>query len=1643
MTMKERKNKTHTKLAVTALGAAFLCCFAAVGVACGGTQDDKLDEKPNDQNKTAVITFIEGIDGDTSSFTYIANVGDTLGSVLQNVNPKTVDALEFGGWFEGDAPVEESATVTAEGLTLTAKYLASYAVSEYTQNTSGAYGAAKTTEGRAWYGEPFSYDYSLPEHCTLGEKPEGDGYADAKLSTESLGKREAFTVYYALDRVTATYHLNAPTQAGVSDESFEEKVYYGGIAPTKEANAFTTSLSKDYRFAGWATSADGEAVYDAGDEYTFDKSVDFYAKWDVAKTDVNGGSDRLFVSSQKGENGVIILCREGMEEKRGTVNKAGVFSFSEDGKTVLDGRIEDDIFYYYTDALQKKYAAFDGTQATMEFKAHGEAMYTPAEGDAIAGSYLLNVADGSFYFEGKDKGFVFTLVSNGREMVFRTVSEEAGYYALKTDEGFEHDVIYLNGLGGVTYFFTEDGGETTELQGNYECSDSKTQTYALSLYSEAGASVLDAVIRLTELSGTLDGYTLSGVYEVGDEYAGKYSVEGASLVPDVYVLDGFGAGSKNGKAGTYTVESTASWRALQNGTVYEVTAYWVRFTTNDGVSVDLDFGEDLYGTSVTTIEAGSLYGKYDFESAVLFNGKYYRDAFFIIENTGFSNGKYAYLWLGTQAEDGTAAYVQADEGSVIIDGNKYKFLNIDFHSFEFTVSENKTVRCIDIDTVIFDDETGKLLIDGDGNAQYTPAGGKSVEIEYSVEEGVVFVSTFRFESGDRKFVLQSDDGDASAVEIMPQNVYEIGYLTQDRQNNYTARLIRLTEETAILGLLIENSDSWYYCYYGSWGENTDGDQGFIAMNSAFPENAYLDVYEEYGYFLFRTDTVNGVNYFYQYDEAFEIECEAGRLVTDGYSVAEYTPASGEKITGTYSYDGNFVIVTTADGDKYTFRIIDPEHFELSESPAGKESGYYYAIDDAGDGTSYYFYLDGKGTAILYNGSSARWGTYEKTSYIVLNVYEEYCLTFSAGGEGQPTKLEYHLLLVPGGMIADENLYVQRDETQFGEYDVYESGAKVGELVGDGYFECYYILGDDVIAEGMLVRCDVQEDDYTQEIDYYPSTDGKHVLFLATDDDGEVTAEYLFDLNKEGKAVLRKLDYGTYGHYENGKESGDYIYLDGHGGATVFNAKGEKTDEGEYREFPESGEGVYYYQSGKGETNFQFTLYTVNGRSYFAKYTEKKVYAGLNWSALVLDGFGEAVYIDRYGMRTVGDGISVAEGVAALRPYENAETLYFEINADGSFRPVTDGWVVRNGVLLLYTGGRASRLRVPDGITTIPEGTIPSDVLDYLEYIDLNGVTEIGANAFKGSSLTEISSEALLKIGNGAFKNSSLQTAHIPSVTEIGAEAFYGCSSLVKVVLADIQKIGANAFTRSAYSSTVTLELTGVSAFSSIELSDTAFKNTADGTVPIRIVVADVAAMNGVYATGWADEIKASARIASRAKDSVSGESYIDLMSGTVYTFTGGEIAKDVCKDNDYAEEDSSVLALYYIDTDGFAVPYSQINGVWTEAAKTDVSRNVMSLDGVTVWKGNTDDWHEFTDSVTGKLLSFSVTISRSASSYGLSLTVRVQQYYFSFGDESGSGMLNLKYHISEHKFTFTAADGQYEVTVTGEGTCTSVKKTAE
>ena len=638
--------KTVKKLVgVFALALVFLC-FGVFALACG----DK-GKKGEETRTPATITFVEGIDDEITQFTRAAFVGDSLSELIKEIEPKAVEQLAFGGWFNGNSVVSGSDTVPQGGCTLKAKYYASYTAKIYTQNVDGEY-EGKDEQGRGWYGEAFSYS-QIPAHFSLAEKPKGD-YEDSRTQSDKLGKGESFVVYLARDKHTVKYTYNAPAQSGAQNQTVSETYYYGKEIELKSESEL--GFPAVFRLAGWANSESDAAFYFGGAAVTVTEDLELYAKWDEGISDLLGGSDLLFRSSHVEENNVVYLRRSGLQDKRGTLGETGAFAFSESGDVILDGKLTGNSFYYYKDTLENTYAAFDGSDATMELSSHGAAKYTPNGGSAVNGSYEINAETGDYIFApvGGGNSFSFILAEKSGTLTFRTATEETGYYALKTgDNTFGYDLIYFDGLGGVQYITEpENAGESPEIvNGVYECEDAATKTYVVTLSN--GFSTLNFYVRLSEQSGELGGNTLKGVYTVADDYAGTYGDYWNS-----FTLDGFGGYSAYGfagnKTGTYVVESFESWHALSGNTIYEVTEHYVRVTMDGKDDTLLYFAEDLNGMEAVEINA-QAFGRFDFTNTLFVNGAVYNDgvnsdAFITVTRTS-QGGLYGTVWVGVYNEE--------------------------------------------------------------------------------------------------------------------------------------------------------------------------------------------------------------------------------------------------------------------------------------------------------------------------------------------------------------------------------------------------------------------------------------------------------------------------------------------------------------------------------------------------------------------------------------------------------------------------------------------------------------------------------------------------------------------------------------------------------------------------------------------------------------------------------------------------------------------------------------------------------------------------------------------------------------------------------------------------------------------------------
>ncbi|WP_297173740.1 leucine-rich repeat protein [uncultured Porphyromonas sp.] len=147
--------------------------------------------------------------------------------------------------------------------------------------------------------------------------------------------------------------------------------------------------------------------------------------------------------------------------------------------------------------------------------------------------------------------------------------------------------------------------------------------------------------------------------------------------------------------------------------------------------------------------------------------------------------------------------------------------------------------------------------------------------------------------------------------------------------------------------------------------------------------------------------------------------------------------------------------------------------------------------------------------------------------------------------------------------------------------------------------------------------------------------------------------------------------------------------------------------------------------------------------------------------------------------------------------------------------------VTNGVLLSW-GDATGAIRIPDGVTEIaencfytpgeddPDGWGSSDPVSNtnITSVDLNGVTKIGDNAFKGcTGIKTIKAPKLESVGSHSFEGcTALEALDLPMIKTIGEKAFENANALTSLSLGkSLEAIVGNPFQNSTSLTSLTLE----------------------------------------------------------------------------------------------------------------------------------------------------------------------------------------------------------------------------------------------
>ncbi len=1478
------------------------------------------------------------------------NILDAIGDVTLTAD----SGLTFAGWLDGDNLIDENSVMPQEDLTLKARYSISYTVRVYYSDINGEYPqqpSEQTTGTGFWH-----------EACTVntdGLQGATDAAKANKLSVDSLEKGEVFDVYRKRDIARIVFDINLDG----NDATFFDDVVMGDQHTLPNGDRFEADDS--VRFVGWSSARDDNIEFVEGDKFDVTKNnTRLYAQWEHGLTDIFDGADYLFVS--RTQDNTVYLRRHGLEEKTGTYDSAtGVFGFDNG----LGGKVVGNNFYYYRDTLNRDYADYNepDSQRKLTISDGGAATYFDGS-KTYSGSYDVEKDSGFYKFQSGQLNFLFVLRQSGENVFFqRQDADIAGYYALNADGKFSYPQLYLNGVGtatyimdGATYEATYDGQPILEYTGTYAMTHEEG-TYEVVLYYRS-MLMHTLYLRLVREDKPSVPDTV-GYYQLNDGITQGITDGFLSKTDNKkLVLDGYGEGTYDGKKGTYRViEHTWEYMDLSAAdsaqelediiSTYHV--YYVEFTPQgaDPILCFIWDEQDMAtGTYVTyyKILTGEGYGRYDVTNNTVLDelsGIRQSGAFVYIYPEGPSDGYGPQLWIPAMYFSNRVVYSLADsaDSATFSDGYLSLHKTVDEVSqvtMRFALNKQSSLNqrgslefvsdAITVDTDLSIDEKGVAHL-GDET------------VDYTFDKQVVDVYEFDLGDGNKR-IYYAIDGKFYRIDEKTACTETVSHPA--RASGYNADIVFVTDTIAVVRLDADDGQGGAYKYCILLGSvspvagKTD-EYNFVGEyhDSDIDSDEVLTIYDHFRY-------KKTGNKFERYDEH---ELSVGGLVTDGYGNATYNGRSGH-----YAYMQGVVLFADDKGE-LALKVSGNSVKQVKAD----EVGTYYVI--TADGVSSYeqYFLDGDGVAV-YSSFSAdtnefttKTGTYVRLAKSAVEGLDEYTITFSDG------KANIALVLREEDHIG---YYVARDDNYLVDVKIVDDKSnETGSLFCNGYTAGTMSL-DGVTVEAQVMRCNILDGDVS-ELTYELAADGKQIV--AVTEDGE---EYVFDINKDGKAVQRLLPYGTYQRNEHGVSADETIYLDGHGTATRLDADGKQIEQGAYTyNNPDRTELVYTGAQG----SFVFVLQEASaGLEYLVLDAQQHgtLLSDDEWSSLILDGYGAATYTDRYGISGDGTYTFVTSWLVKFQSSALSHALYFDVDLDNKTQQVfnTD-FVVRDSVLYGYTGSKTT-ITIPDEVTQIYANAFVSTTV---EHVNFNKVTHIGSGAFAASLIVEVASDKLLYIGEGAFRDCRfLETVNILGVTEIAAEAFYHCTALTSVSLGAITTIGDRAFSEfkvADVTAPIRFDLTAVQTIANIAFGEDVFRafdndDVLDEGIAIVVIVKDMQAVNTVLSSSKWALVKGSVTMPVGDED---GRQFIDLDSGTVYQLRNGYFCEVVT--GAYTLRYTN-LGLYAIENGKLALyEFDEKSGVFVKVA--DLGDKVLSWQGKLLCR--LDETHQLT--VGDKQLSLTIS----------------------------------------------------------------------
>ncbi len=1654
--------------------------FLFVALICMSTLVACRKDK-NDQKVEHTITFVTN--DDTLN---VSPITSEEGAEISSKLPSFTDSADyyFGGWFTNaaltDGPITLPTKMPKTDVTYYARWYTKYLVERYLQKADlGGYELDKSLTGEINRGanepsEIATFLSEVPQGYVLHS--EGDG--TPSLTLPKTGKDRNLRLDFDRAQYELVYNVNLPDDVEFSGSMPSETLVYG-VEHSLSPNNF---MVDGYRFMGWSLSPEGDEIIES---VTPESSITVYAVWNKPIADYFGGSDLLYISPD-GQS--VSLVRDSIE-KQGTYNaNTKVFSFTREEGT-LDGMVLGDVFFYFKELWQTQLS--DGKGNTLELKNDGTALYGTTNGQ-----WSLDLESGYFVFTTAEYAKLFVLKTNEDDgtLMFAFSDDEQGWYALETEDGYGYDLLYLDGFGKMSVYAVSpedpDFDEWFDVYyGTYVLDGDGV--YVANYYEGVYSSTFPFKITPQANLDPLDGVKLKGTYVFGD-YRGTF-VDIDNEYIDVY-LDGFGSGTYYGSAGTYTIEED-SWKVDNYPTPGQYTESIVLFTTLNGDEYRISIEVEGFFVSVTA----DFYGRYNFEVVPesIYPGSqgdvafiYFKGYTIYVEDGSFND---AYIWFGNyEPKYSTSGYTDEDlplydwrdDGMVFVVDEEQKIYRYESTredvSFTFQITDDqKIVWKITENEAVFKDADGeKIYVDIYGVAHYKN-GSTTEEAEFGMNSFLQSPTLATSEMSDYNYLVlctflingkyRSFTYTAPITQIgfdgTLENLKEVKFVVNISD---VGMMIVYNDDTAVVGLNMDlfAGTGYWFAIDGNL-TSQDNDVYLFKANGDAPvgedddeTQLYKEIFDRFNNLQFKLGNDeegiydclenDGINY--------NINCQNGTLVTDGYGTAQFTPAGGDSYTCLYEMQGEDVIYLIYEFEDVAFDwylIISPD--QTGFRYANEEAGIYFTVDEYGELA--------EDDLVIFNGNGSAMGYYDGYTFIghydiVGKEYNQNGVTFTEYeitideyyGEDAIEVLNVVVALASTDMHVGLAYFAEVGSVASELYIYDEEGQILGVLSGNSYFGSFLVYNGQNI-EGLAYRGNTIFDPRTNENgerDFAINPNGSSVVFFGYD--GE---EYIFDFvaGKEDEIKPRVYEYGAYQGYSDGEINENLLTLDGNGHATL------KTDEIAsqallYEPFGEV-EGCYRLFDDEGKTIFIFNIAIVendNDDDYqygylyvYRQYVEKVegVYVNPDWSMLVLNGYGDAHYIDEYGVVTTYEAIVVDETKILLRKSDSKADILIVLTEDGFEKTIQEFVVSADGVLLSYNGEGGS-ITIPDEVIRIPSGVFDGVEIDH---VDFNKVEIIEAGAFEGKDLDGVNAPYLRIIGERAFANNSwysFEEVYIPNVEEIGEAAFIGCTNIEKVTFGKIKTIATQAFA-SAGGTTFVIDMTGVEDLSKVEIDRDAF--LALSAENLRVLVKDVNEVNSALSNNWPKKVMDNLVIWISGDSYPSTDCLVSFTSVAIYEICEGAIVKVTPDEN--GEISKTKFAIYQMEDDTMKLYVLKEDGSFEVTPLTVDTSSKYTLtfgDDIVFSEPAYDEYHEFTvsgDHFANATLSMTYYLSTSSSATNFAahyaVKIAIESYSKDVIINYNGEEVNVtyaKYDASTGKLVFVADDVRYAVNVTSATTCT-------